>query len=105
MGDDGDDSLDIAAMGAHVDRFGNIDATFLLGLRVHRLHGEEDPREDSDRAAKGGDPDHLGHHRQSQTGTLFPRFLKLDVVPIWWSQIVHRENPTALTKRIRILRM
>lgn len=77
VGDDGDDSLDITAMGAHVDRIGNIDATFLLGLRVHRLHGEENPHEDSDRAAESGDPDYLGPHRQSQTGIPFSpdRFL------------------------------
>lgn len=69
MGDDGDDSLDIAAMGTHVGCFGNIDATFLPGLRIYRLYCQKNSRENSDRATKSGDSDYLGYYCQSQTGT------------------------------------
>lgn len=65
MGDDGNDSLDIIAMGTHVDRFGNTDVALLLGLRIHRLHREENSRENSDRATKNGDSNYLGYYCQS----------------------------------------
>lgn len=73
VGDDGDDSLDIIAMGAHVDRFGDIDAALLHGLRIHRLHRQENSRENYNRAAKSGDSDYLGHYCQSQTAGTFLR--------------------------------
>ena len=69
MGDNSNDSLDITAMGTHVGCFGNIDATFLLGLWIYRLHREKNSRENSDRATKSSDSDYLGHYYQSQTGT------------------------------------
>jgi len=67
VGDDGDDSLDITAMGSHVDRFGNTDVVLLPALRIHHLYREEDSRENSDRATKNGDSDYFGHY--CQTGT------------------------------------
>lgn len=94
MGDNGDDSLDITAMGAHVDRFGNTDAALLCGLRIHRLQREKNSRENSDRATKNGDSDRLGHYCQSRTGTFHQLTIFKEYLADIFSQIIHGENIT-----------